>query len=96
MVEENLAVLAVTKGCVVPTRVIVAQKKASCKNKERSSDEADPQNTDAGQNAFERHQIAMEKAKQQISVSVFHIHNTTNINNISVVYIGLILYTRDK
>ena len=68
-------------------------KKASCKNKERSSGEADPQNTDAGRNAFERHQIAMEKAKQPISVSVFHIHNTTNI---SVVYVGPILYTRDK
>ena len=68
-------------------------KKASCKNKECSSGEADPQNTDAGRNAFERHQIAMEKAKQQISVSVFHIHNTTNI---SVVYTGPILYTRDK
>ena len=52
-------------------------KKASCKNKERSSGEADPQNTDAGLNAFQRHQIAMEKAKQQISVSVFSIIYTT-------------------
>ena len=63
-------------------------KKASCKNKERSSGEVDPQNTDAGRNAFERHQITMEKAKQQISVSVFHIHNATSLRSSRSIFRG--------
>ena len=46
-------------------------KKASGKNKEcGSSGEAGIQNANAGRSAFERHQIATEKSKQEISVSV--------------------------
>ena len=43
-------------------------KKASCKNKDSGSvGEPGTQNINAGRSAFERHQIAMEKSRQEIS-----------------------------
>ena len=55
-------------------------KKASCKNKEPGSGgEAGAQNINVGRSAFERHQIAMEKSRQEISVSVLLFCSSINI-----------------
>ena len=65
-------------------------KKVSCKNKDFASGEADPQNANAGQNAFERHQIVVEEAKQQITVCDWGLCFTYMIQYCSMI---LKLYT---
>ena len=69
MEEKDAVVLAGTKcsqHCSCGTA------KADCKNKP-SAATGEASNTNAGRNAFERHEIAVTEAKQEITVSPINI-----------------------